>query len=201
MNEHRNQDRLPESTCPLGPVSELEKDSRSFYLGQVFSRKRYQGRFEPDLGKKLGGKRPLQLPSEGIVEFDGKSYRRIPGPSIVWHQADDDVNYLSLKMEYEPRSSPRHFHTAFVFLRRPVHIDFVRFVGYGPISVVNEFLVFSAGRFITRGGNCGAPPANGSINWPLASQMEESLITIDGLVKVEAMELKDAQVGFWTSVE
>ena len=51
MNEHRNQDRLPESACPLGLVSELEKDSRSFYLGQVFSHKKYQGRFEPDLAR------------------------------------------------------------------------------------------------------------------------------------------------------
>jgi hypothetical protein len=199
MNEHRNQDRLPESACPLGPVSEFEKDSRSFYFSSIFHRQ-YQGRFKPEVGEQSQTNRSYPWPA-GVLEFEGSGYRRIPGPDVVWHQAEDDVNLLSLKMGYKPQLTPRHFHAAFLFQLIRIHLDYVKFIQWGPLSGVEEFLVFSDGRFISRGGNCGIPPAGGSINWPLALLMGNGLITIEGPLKTEAMELKGTQVGFWTRLE
>ena len=197
MNEHPDQDGFPETTCPIGLIGQLENDSRSFYFASLFN-KRYEGRFEPRRGKWTRAMGTLERQHESVLELSGRRYRRMSGPDVVWHQAEDDVNYSSLKMGYGPLLTPRHFHTDFIFQRRQLHLDYVKFINWGPLSGVEEFLVFSEGHFITRGGHYGIPPAGGRINWPLASPMGESLVTVEGFLKAEAMELKGPRVGFWT---
>jgi len=196
MNEHRNQDRFPESACPLGPVSEFEKDSRSFYLSSIFHRQ-YQGRFKPEAGEPSQTSRSFDWHAS-ILELKGRDYLRVQGPDVVWHQAEDDVNYLSLKLRYEPQLTPRHFHAGFLFQLKQIHLDYVKFIQWGPVAGVEEILAFSDGDFITRGG-CG--PTGGHVNWPLASPISQGLITIGGPLRTEAMELKGPQVRFWTLIE
>ena len=197
MNEQPNQSGFSETACPIGPIGKFEKDSRSFYFARLFHRP-YQGRFEPRGGRWTWAAGALKKLSESVMELAGRRYHRISGPEVTWRQAEDDINFLSLKMGYKPRLTPRHFHADFAFRRRRVHIDYVKFIQWGPLSGVEEFLVFADSRFIARGGHCGIPPAGGCYNWPLAAPLGKWLITIESPLEVAAMELVGPQVRFWS---
>jgi len=195
VKERPNQNGFPETSCPIGPASEFEEDSRSFYFAPL-SRRPYQGRYNP-AGARSRSLREVKRLSRDRLEFSGKRYRRISGPAVVWHRAKDDGKYLSQKPGDMLPVKPRHFHADFEFRKRRVHVDFLKFLRWGPLSGVQELLFFSDGRFITRGGHCGMPPACGSFNWPLVAPIDKSLITLDGPLEVKRMTLTIARMKFW----
>jgi hypothetical protein len=196
MKERPNQNGFPDTACPLGPASEFEKDSRSFYFAALF-RRPYQGRYKPAWARSRGLQEVKRL-SRDRFEFSGKRYRRISGPAVVWHRAKDDGKYLSKKPGDMVSAIRRHFHTDFEFRKRRVHVDFLLFIRWGPLFGVCELVFFSDGRFITRGGHCGLPPISGIFNWPLAVPIDKSLITLDGPpADVTGMKLTIPRMKFW----
>ena len=67
MNEQPNQSEFSETACPIGPIGEFEKDSRSFYFARLFHRP-YQGRFDPLGGRRTWAAGTLKKLSESAVE-------------------------------------------------------------------------------------------------------------------------------------
>lgn len=199
MNKRPNQNGFPESACPIGPVSEFEKDSRFFYFALLF-KQTYQGRYKP-AGDSSRGLRKLRKSSSDRLEFSGKSYRNIPGPEVVWQQAEDDGEKRSRKPGNGLAVMPRHFHADFEFRKKRVHVDFLKFVRWGPLSVAMEYIVFSEGRFVTRGANWNMPPACGYYNWPLAALIGNSLITLEGPREMTDTVLAVPRIEFWIPAE
>lgn len=155
-----------DASCPIGPLSEMERDSFSFYFARLFHRA-YAGPYAPDTVRDALMRKPRREPSEGALEIEGRLFRLMPFPEVSWHQAGDDVNVQAHTLGFKPLLSPRHFHAGFTFLEREIHIDYFLFIQRGPLSGVEEFLVFADGCFVMRGGYFGIPPAGGSYNWPL----------------------------------
>lgn len=85
------------------------------------------------------------------MTIDGKRWRRVP-LAVNWSLAEDDANYRSDKTKAKHKTTPRHLHCEFEFQQQMIHIDFVRYVTWGPLSGFQEFKFFVNGQLKSRGG-------------------------------------------------
>lgn len=187
---------IVEAACPIGPLVKMERDSFAFYFSGLFHKK-YAGPYAPDPVRDAMLKKPRTERTEGTLEIAGKAYRLMPFPKVSWHQAGDDVNFQAHTLGFKPLSSPRHFHAGFTFLEREIHIDYFLFIQWGPLSGVEEFIVFADGRFSMRGGSFGIPPAGGSYNRPLLADIGPGFLTVEPPLKKEPMALIGTRLRLW----
>lgn len=70
------------------------------------------------------------------------------------------------------------FHADLEVRGRELHLDYFKFVGWGPLCGVEGFLVSRQGESLAMGGHFGMPPAGGKRNWPLGLMIGGDLLTI-----------------------
>jgi hypothetical protein len=149
--------------CPLPPLDHVRKEAFSFYSPQ----QRDEPRPTPwederpsffDLGPaEEGGKTKLTI--------NGSKWCRIPPPPHTWELAEDDPNFG--RPESAPRKmTPCHIHTSFDHAGFHLHIDFVQFMSWGPLSGTEEYIFFVDDIQRSRGGRYVHPPAGFRRAWP-----------------------------------
>lgn len=88
-----------------------------------------------------------------------------------------------------------HFHTDLGDYG--VHVDYFRFMSYGPVIGIEGFLV-SRGEVLAAGGHWGQPPAGGQRNWPLGVLLTDRvLLSICGNIRIGAGFLQNVMVADW----
>jgi hypothetical protein len=111
------------------------------------------------------------------INVDGALWSLVQRLPVRWELAPDDHRCGQPDRRLVGR--PSHLHASFQLGKHDVHVDFVRFVSWGPLSGTEEFLVFVDGVLQGRGGLFAHPPAGLHRNWPLAIAVEDQLLLID----------------------
>jgi hypothetical protein len=139
-------------------------------------------------------------PSSKIVNADSftlgsELWTRQPFVDHSWNLASDDVQF-STGPTGKPLPSPRHFHTSFDFAGHSIHIDFVRFVQWGPLSGVEQFIGFVDGQFNSRGGHYVLVPGAWKRGWPFVMRFADAAIVIHEFrLSLRDQPFKD--ISFW----
>jgi hypothetical protein len=134
--------------CPLSNLLSVEKNGLFFYDPS----RRYE-HYPPWFGD-CPSREQLQKAETGKMfkmTIDGERWQRVP-LDVTWELAEDDANYPCEDLSASPMPTPRHIHCNFKFLKKTIHIDFVRFISWGPLSGFEEFQFFMNGTFQSRGG-------------------------------------------------
>ncbi len=160
------------TSCPIEPIQAFSKHSWAYYRG-----KSYEGPFNVDQPIKLTHAILMGAPPVTEIMVEGVRWLRMTSPQVNWIQGSGDAN-CGLSNPAKAKSSPRHFHADICVGPRSLHIDFLKFVSWGPLTGVLEFLVFQGGECLGRGGSWGQPPAGGQRNWPFVVMCGDILLTI-----------------------
>ena len=134
--------------CPISSLLTVENYGLFFYSPA----RRYE-HYPPWVGDSPSHEH-LQKTETGKMfkmTIDGERWKRVP-LDVTWELAEDDANYPCSDPSASPKPTPRHIHCNFKFLKKTIHIDFVRFMNWGPLSGFEEFQFFLNGKFYSRGG-------------------------------------------------
>jgi len=136
--------------CPLGNLEDVRKDGYRFYHPKLrgLSLPRVWKSGQPSSSDLL----PIEEGGTTDMVIDNERWQRLPTVNATWTLASDDANFGNGNPRAKPRPTPRHIHTEFLFQGNTVHIDFVRFIEWGPLSGFEEFQFFLNGQFASRGG-------------------------------------------------
>jgi hypothetical protein len=132
-------------------------------------------------------------PREARIIVDGKELRRIPLPEIDWQPGPHGTN-LKLKASHILAT---HFHGDLQVSERSLHIDYFKFVSWGPLTGCLGFIVSDESGPIAVGGHWGQPPAGGQRNWPFGLQLGDKLLSIYEPFKVEGDKFRHEGVALW----
>lgn len=134
--------------CPLSNLLHVEKNGLFFYDPS----RRYE-HYPPWVGDRPTFEQLQKTETRKMFKMtiDGERWQRVP-LDVTWELAEDDANYPCEDLSASPMPTPRHIHCNFKFLKKTIHIDFVRIMSWGPLSGFEEFQFFLNGKFHSRGG-------------------------------------------------
>ena len=155
--------------CPLGPLSELLTDCTRYYVPASLGGGRPDG--------TARGKSVRHLDEENVrIEFDGRIWEYVRHIPVKLDLAPDDHRSGGPNVSDFKAS---HMHAWFQLDHRSVHVDYVRFISYGPAMGVDEFLIFVDGIRQGRGGFFFCPPGMSGRTWPIAVPLDSQLLLLD----------------------
>lgn len=166
--------------CPLPHLDQVRAEASEFYSVQ----KRDEPRPSP-WGEQYPSLFDLKSPEDGgksEMNIDGVLWVRLPPPPQIWTLAQDDANY-GLPATESWRPTPRHLHTSLMCAGYIVHIDFVRFMSWGPLSGTEEYVFFVDGVFKSRGGCYVHVPATFHRAWPPCVRFGQFAVVMRGCIR------------------
>ena len=109
------------------------------------------------------------------LELGADTYTRVLTPKLTFRVG------LGCAVLIPSEWRATHFHGDLQHDTLKLHIDYFKFMSWGPLCGVEGFIISLDGSVLGVGGHWGGPPAGGSRNWPLGLLIGSRLLRLQPL--------------------